>query len=117
MEQIIFAYGLLKENVTARMMFFGDMKIKVFSPNEDIDFNNVAGVLQEDILAPYLFLSLKIFVFIFIVISTMFWPSSGVCRTQEPSWNFGLRPLLNPRGSPVLIPVKYSCIVQSCSQD
>ena len=32
-------------------------------------------------------------------------PSSGVCRTREPSWNFELRPLLKPRGSPVLIPL------------
>ena len=31
-------------------------------------------------------------------------PSSGVCRTREPSLIFELRPLLNPRGSPVLIP-------------
>ena len=45
-------------------------------------------------------------------------PSSGVCRTREPSRNFELRHLLNPQGSPVLIPlaitgssVKYSCIV------
>ena len=30
------------------------------------------------------------------------WPS-GVCRTREPSRNFEQRPLLNPRGSPVLI--------------
>ena len=40
-------------------------------------------------------------------------PSSGVCRTREPSRNFELRPLLNPWGSPVLIPLaitgyKYS---------
>ena len=32
-------------------------------------------------------------------------PSSGVCRTREPSRNFKLHPLLNPRGSPVLIPL------------
>ena len=31
-------------------------------------------------------------------------PSSGVCRIREPSRNFELRPLLKPRGSPVLIP-------------
>ena len=31
--------------------------------------------------------------------------SSGVCRTREPTRNFELRPLLNPRGSPVLIPL------------
>ena len=43
-------------------------------------------------------------------------PSSGVRRTQEPTRNFELRSLLNPRRSPVLIPLaitgyKYSCIV------
>ena len=32
-------------------------------------------------------------------------PSSGVCWTREPAWNFELRPLLNPQGSPVLIPL------------
>ena len=39
-------------------------------------------------------------------------PSSGVCRTREPSRNFELRPLLNPRGSIVLIPLAmtgYKC--------
>ena len=38
--------------------------------------------------------------------------SSGVCRTWEPTRNFELRPLLNPRGSPVLIPLTitgYKC--------
>ena len=41
-------------------------------------------------------------------------PSSGVCRTREPSRNFGLRPLLKPWGSPVLIPFAitgYKCQV------
>ena len=58
-------------------------------------------------------------VFIFIVISTMFRPIcppalfSGICRTREPTQNFELRPLLNPRGSHILIPLaitryKYS---------
>ena len=39
-------------------------------------------------------------------------PSSGVCRTREHSRNFELRPLLKPRGSPVLIPLAitgYKC--------
>ena len=31
------------------------------------------------------------------------WPSSGVCWTWEPTQNFELRHLLNPRGLPVLI--------------
>ena len=49
-------------------------------------------------------------VFIFFIISTTFRryvhrPSSGVCRTREPTRNFELRPLFNPRGSPVLIPL------------
>ena len=38
--------------------------------------------------------------------------SSGVCQTREPSQNFELRPLLNPRGSSVLIPLAitgYKC--------
>ena len=43
-------------------------------------------------------------------------PSSGVCQIKEPTGNFEPRPLLNPRGSPVLIPlaitsVKYSGFV------
>ena len=44
--------------------------------------------------------------------------SSGLLQVfvelREPTENFELRPLLNPQGSPVLIPltsVKYSCIV------
>ena len=39
-------------------------------------------------------------------------PSSGICRTREPTRNFELRPLLNPRGSPALIPLAitgYQC--------
>ena len=39
-------------------------------------------------------------------------PSSDVCRTRKPSRNFELCPLLNPRGSPVLIPLAitgYRC--------
>ena len=47
-------------------------------------------------------------VFIIIVISTTFRPICPpaffrCCRTREPSRNFELRPLLKPRGSPVLI--------------
>ena len=41
-------------------------------------------------------------------------PSSGVFRNREPSRNFELRPLLKPRGSPVLIPFAitgYTCQV------
>ena len=40
--------------------------------------------------------------------------SSGVCRSWEPTQNFELRTLLNPRGSPLLIPLaitRYKCLV------
>ena len=68
----------------------------------------------------FLFLSLRVFG----LLSSSLWlfpqhfgryvlrPSSGVCRTRELSRNFELRPLLNPRGSPVLIPLAitgYKC--------
>ena len=57
MEQILAAYGLPKEIITAIMMLNRNMKINVLSRNEDTDFFNVVvGVLQGDILAPYLFL-------------------------------------------------------------
>ena len=52
-------------------------------------------------------------------------PSSGVCRTREPTRNFELRPLLNPLGSPVLIPfaitgykvISIPVLLLACSQD
>ena len=37
-------------------------------------------------------------------------PSSGVCRSREASRNFEFRPLLNPPGSPVLIPLAITGI-------
>ena len=57
MEQILFAYGLPKESVTAIMMLCRNTKVKVRSPYRDtVYFYIVAGVLQEDTLAPYLFI-------------------------------------------------------------
>ncbi len=48
MEQILLAHGLLRETVTA--MIYGNTKVKVRSPDEDIDFFDiVSGVLQGDI--------------------------------------------------------------------
>ena len=56
-EQILLAYGLLQKTVTAIMMLYRNMKVKIHSPNGDIDFfDMVAGVLQEDTLALYLFM-------------------------------------------------------------
>ena len=56
-EQILLAYGLPKEIVTAIMMLYRNKKVKVRLPNGDTDyFDIVAGVLQGDTLALYLFI-------------------------------------------------------------
>ena len=57
MEQILLAYGIPKETVAAIMILYWNTKGNVRSPDGDTDyFNIVAGVLQGDILAPYLFI-------------------------------------------------------------
>ena len=64
-------------------------------------------------LSLYIFLSLRVFGLLsssLLLFSQRFgWYvlrlSSGVCRTRKPPRNFELRPLLNPRESPVLIPL------------
>ena len=57
MEQILLAYGLPKETITAIMMLNRNTKVRVRSPDGDTDyFDIVAGVLQGDTLAPYLFI-------------------------------------------------------------
>ena len=57
MEQILLAFALPKETVAAIMMLCKNMKVKVHLPDGDTDyFDNVAGVLQKDTLAPYLFI-------------------------------------------------------------
>ena len=49
--------GLPKETIAAIMMPYRNTKIKVCSLNGDTDyFDIVAGVLQGDTLAPYLFI-------------------------------------------------------------
>ena len=57
MEQELLAYGLPKETVAAIMMLYKNTKVKVRSSDGDTDyFDIVAGVLQGDTLAPYLFI-------------------------------------------------------------
>ena len=57
MEQVLLAYGLPKETVVAIMLHYKNTEVKVRSPDGDTDyFNIVAGVLQRDTLAPYLFI-------------------------------------------------------------
>ena len=53
MEQILLAYGIPRETVTAIMMLYKNTKVKVPWPNGDTNFFNiVAGVLKGDTLAP-----------------------------------------------------------------
>ena len=57
MEQILQAYGLPKETVVAITILYRNTKVKVRSPDGDTEyFDIVAGLLQGDTLAPYLFI-------------------------------------------------------------
>ena len=57
MEQILLAYGIPKETVAAITILYWNTKVKVRSPDGDTEyFDIVAGVLQGDTLAPYLFI-------------------------------------------------------------
>ena len=57
MEQILLAYGLPKETVAKITILYRNTKGKVRSPDGDTEyFDIVAGVLQRDTLAPYLFI-------------------------------------------------------------
>ena len=55
MEQILLTYGLSKEIVTAIMMLYRNMKVKVHFPDGDTDYFDIVA-LQGDTLAPYLFI-------------------------------------------------------------
>ena len=55
MEQILLAYGLPKESEAAITILYRNTKVKVLSPDGDTEyFDIVAGILQGDMLAPYL---------------------------------------------------------------
>ena len=57
MEEILLAYGLPKETVAAITILYRNTKVKVRSPDGDTEyFDIVAGVLQGDTLALYLFI-------------------------------------------------------------
>ena len=56
-EQILLTYGLPKESVAEITILYRNTKMKVRSPDGDTEyFDIVAGVLQGDTLAPYLFI-------------------------------------------------------------
>ena len=53
----IWAYGYLKETITAIIILYKDMKSIVRSPNSNTDyFDIVVGILQWDRLVPFLFI-------------------------------------------------------------
>ena len=57
MEQILLVFGQPKEIVAAITILYRNTKVKVRSPDGDTEyFDIVAGVLQGDTLAPYLFI-------------------------------------------------------------
>ena len=57
MEKILLAYGIPKETLAAITILCRNTKMKVRSPDGDTDcFNIVAGILQGETLAPYLFI-------------------------------------------------------------
>ena len=57
MEQILLSYGLPKETVAAITFLYRNIKVKVRSSDGDTEyFDIVAGVLQGDTLASYLFI-------------------------------------------------------------
>ena len=57
MEQILLAYGIPQGTVAAIMMLYTNTRAKVRSPDGDTDFFDIiAGVLQGDTLAPFLFI-------------------------------------------------------------
>ena len=57
MEQILLVYSIPKETVAAIMILYRNTKVKIRSPDGDTEyFDIVAGVLQGDTLAPYLFI-------------------------------------------------------------
>ena len=57
MQQILQAYSLPKETVEEITILYRNTKVKVRSPDGDTEyFDTIAGVLQGDTLAPYLFI-------------------------------------------------------------
>ena len=57
MKEILLAYGIPNETVNAIMILYQNTHSKVRSPDGDTDFFDIiAGVLQGDTLAPYIFI-------------------------------------------------------------
>ena len=86
MEQILLAYGIPKETITAIMILNRNTKLKVCSPDGDKDyFNIVAGIQQGDTLASYLFI-----IYLDYVLRTLIdkIKENGFELTNKRSWRY-----------------------------
>ena len=93
MEQILLAYGLPKETVTAIMMLYKNTKVKVHSLDGDTDyFDIVAGVLQGDTLAPYLFI---IWLDYMLRMSIDLVKENHFKLIKERSWRYSAQTIMN----------------------
>ena len=62
MAEIFLAYGLSQETITAIMMFYSNINVKVCLPDGVTNFFDIAvDVLQGNTLAPYLFIGFYVF--------------------------------------------------------
>ena len=89
MEQILLAYGLPEETVAAITILYRNTKVKVHSPDGDTEyFDIVAGVLQGDTLAPYLFAICLDYVLRTLGKTASWWPrkeTEGTPQKQLPT--------------------------------
>ena len=93
MEQILLAYGLPKEAVTVIMILYRNTKVKVCSLDGDTDyFYIVAGILQVDTLAPYLFI-----IYLDYVLRTSIGKikENGFKQTKERSRRYPTQTIMN----------------------
>ena len=89
MEQILLAYGLPKETVAAITILYRNTKVKVHSPDGDTEyFDILAGVLQGDTLAPYLFV-----IYLDYVLRTSIdkMKENGFELTKKRSWRYPVK--------------------------
>ena len=107
---ILMIHRIIKEtsvkNLEATLLFVDFFKIFLYSEEIWNKYNQFLSLRVYGLLSSSLFLFPQRFG------RYVLRPSSGVCRTLEPSRNFKLRPLFNPRVSPVLIPFAitgYKC--------
>ena len=92
-EQLLLTYGFPKETVAAVMMLYKNMKIKLCSPDGDTDyFDIVAGVLQGDTLALYLFIICLDYV---LRTSIDLMKENGFKLAKERSWRYPTQTITN----------------------